>query len=135
MKEELLEIREYRGPGYKPLVDFGAWRTAVLNWSERDLPENVRTMQKHDETDEVFVLLAGTCVLLIGGGGGVPGAIEAEPLQPRKAYNVKKGVWHGHCLSRDAAVFIVENRDTAAANSPTVPLSEEQTRRVRELLR
>lgn len=134
MKTDLLEIREHRGEGYKPVVDFGAWRTAVLNWSPRDLPESIHTMQKHVETDEVFVLLSGSCVLLVADGGETPGTVEAETMLPLKAYNVKKGVWHGHSLSRDASVFIVENRDTGAANSPVVELSAAQRNRVRQLL-
>lgn len=135
MNTKLLEIAEYRGAGYKPVIDFGAWRVAVLNWSDNDLVENIHSMQKHDQTDEVFVLLAGTCVLLAADGAAAPGTVEAESMRPLKAYNVKKGVWHSHSLSRDASVLIVENRDTGAANSVTAALSEAQVRRVRDLLR
>jgi hypothetical protein len=135
MKPELLEIEEWRGEGYKPVVDFGTWRTAVCNWSDKDLPENVEAMQKHMETDEVFVLLAGSCVLLTADGTDAPGAIEAESMLPLKAYNVKKGTWHGHCMSRDASLLIVENRDTGAANSATAPLSRAQRGLVPDLVR
>jgi hypothetical protein len=34
MDEKMLEIREYGGPGYAPLVDYGAWRVAALNFAD-----------------------------------------------------------------------------------------------------
>ncbi len=31
--EKLLEEREYTGEGYSPVVDYGAWRVAILNYT------------------------------------------------------------------------------------------------------
>ena len=124
--EKLLEVREYREVGYRPLVDYGAWRVAVLNYIDELLPENLASMQRHDETDEVFVLLAGRCILFIGEGEQAVGRIYAEDMQPFKLYNVKKSCWHTHTLSAGCMALIVENRDTNDANSPTVALSPAQ---------
>jgi mannose-6-phosphate isomerase-like protein (cupin superfamily) len=84
-------------------------------------------MQRHDETDEVFVLLAGRCILFIGDGKEEAGEIAAVELEPGKVYNVKRGTWHTHTLTEDAKVLVVENRDTTVENSPFCPLSPEQT--------
>lgn len=65
--EHLLEIRRHDGPSYQPLVDFEAWRVAMLNFSEDLLPHNLTRMQRHNQTDEVFVL-AGRCILFVGDG-------------------------------------------------------------------
>jgi len=124
--ESLLEIREYTGPGYRPLVDFGAWRVAILRYHEDMLPHNIRAMQRHDETDEVFVLLEGHGVLYLGEGQDGITRILAQDMEPLKLYNVKRGVWHHHTLSRDAVVLIVEHRDTTNAYSAQVQLSETQ---------
>src|SRR5512136_1724442 len=118
--ETLLEVREYEEEGYRPLVRFGAWRVAVLNFIDDLLPARLTDMQRHDETDEVFVLLQGSCILFLGEGREGIEKIHAIDLQPRKVYNVKKGVWHTHTLSRDTTVLIVENQDTGAGNSPKV---------------
>ena len=131
----LLEVRDYAGPGYRPLVDYGAWRVALLNFIDELLPERLDTMQRHDETDEVFVLLSGRCLLFLGEGKEAVRQIEAEDMQPLKLYNVRRGAWHTHTLSRDACVLIVENRDTTDANSPRVPLGEAQRRQIVELTR
>jgi hypothetical protein len=31
MKSDLIEIKEYEEAGYKPVIDYGEWRVAVLN--------------------------------------------------------------------------------------------------------
>lgn len=133
MNDSLLEVREYSGPGYRPLVDYGAWRVALLRFADDMLPGNIAHLQRHDDTDEVFVLLQGRCILYIGEGNEGIHSLYAEEMVPLKVYNVKRGVWHNHTLSRDAVVLIVENRDTADHNSPLCPLDQAQRERLLEL--
>lgn len=131
--ESLIEIREHNEPDYKPLIDFQAWRVALINFTADYLPEKIDRMQKHIETDEVFVLLAGRCILFLGEGDESVMKVRAADMELHKLYNVKKGVWHSHTFSEDAKVLIVENRDTVLANSPFVGLSETQQKEVVEL--
>ena len=126
MPPALLDIHEYNGPGYRPLVDFDHWRVAVLNFSADLLPEHLTSMQRHNDTDEVFVLLQGRCILFTGEGRDAVTRIHAEDLQPHRVYNVRQGVWHTHTLSQDAKVLVVENQDTTWDNSPFTPLDEAQ---------
>jgi len=131
----LLEIQWYTGDGYRPLVDFANWRVAMLNYSPDLLPENLTRMQRHNETDEVFVLLAGRCILFVGEGRDTVSRIHAEDLRPGRVYNVKQAVWHTHTLSSDAMVLVVENRDTTYDNSPFTPLNPAQHRELIDLTR
>ena len=126
----LLEIRQYDGEGYRPLIDFGAWRVAILRYIDELLPERLTHMQRHDETDEVFVLLAGRCILYLGEGDDRVDAIRAIDMEPLKLYNVKRSAWHTHTLSEAATVLIVENCDTIPANSPLVPFDPAQRAQV-----
>ena len=125
----LLEILTHTDPAFRPLVDYGAWRVAVLNYIDHLQPQNLTDLQRHDETDEVFVLLQGRCILFLGDGDGdtEAGAIHAVDLAPLTVYNVKRGVWHNHTLSEDASVLVVENREPTNENSPFCPLAPEQT--------
>ncbi len=133
MKQPLLEVHEYAGDGYRPLVDYGAWRVAVLRFAEDMLPQNIAYFQRHEETDEVFVLLRGRCILYVGEGQERISSLQAEDMVPLRVYNVKRGVWHNHTLSRDAVVLIVENQDTDGHNSPLCPLEERERERLIEL--
>lgn len=120
----LLDVHEHEGTGYLPLVDYDTWRVALLNFSTDLLPENLTRMQRHNETDEVFVLLAGKCILFVGEGMDSVTQIYATDLRPGRVYNVRRAVWHTHTLSRDARVLVVENRETTYDNSPFTPLTE-----------
>lgn len=133
LPEALIEISEHNEADYKPLVDYQAWRVALMNYTPDLLPEKIKRMQKHTETDEVFVLLAGRCILFAGEGGESVTKVHALDMELYKLYNVKKGVWHSHTFSEDARVLIVENCDTTDENSPFVPLNESQCREVEEL--
>lgn len=62
---EGIEIIDFQPEGYKPLVDYESWRVAVLKFCDDLLIENVKTMQKHLYTDEVFVLVQGHCTLFL----------------------------------------------------------------------
>ena len=133
--ENLLEVREHLGVGYRPLVDYGEWRVAILNFADELRVENLTRMQRHNETDEVFVLLQGRCLLFVGDGRETVTEIHGVNLEPHKLYNVKKAVWHHHTLSEDAMVLVVENRDTTYDNSPFCTLTPDQQKKLRELHR
>jgi len=135
ISESLIEIREHNEPDYMPLIDYQNWRVALINYTADYLPEKITRMQKHTETDEVFVLLTGRCILFLGEGNESVTKIRAADMELYKLYNVKKSVWHSHTFSEDARVLIVENRDTVYENSPFVDLSESQRREVVELVK
>lgn len=106
-----LEVAEYGGPGYKPLVDFGGWRVAVANYMPNLELSRLDFLERHLETDEVFVLLQGKGGLLVGKER------MQFPLEPGKVCNVKKGVWHRVYMTSGAKILIVENTDTGPHNT------------------
>ena len=131
--EHLLEIHDCKGTGYQTLIDYDKWRIAIMRYCDELLPERIFAMQRHNETDEVFVLLEGRCILFIGEGKDAIESIIGIDLEPRKIYNIKRGVWHSHTLNNDASVLIVENRDTTAQNSPKKLLNDNQRRRISDI--
>jgi hypothetical protein len=133
LPESLIEIRQHDAPDYKPLIDYQSWRVALMNYTPDLVPEKIYRMQKHVETDEVFVLLAGRCILFLGEGDEHVTEVHAVDMEPYKLYNIKRGAWHSHTFSTDAKVLIVENRDTVDTNSPFVGLSQHQQVKVVKL--
>ena len=133
MQEKLLEITTFDGVGYKPLFDFDCWRVAFLRFIDELLPENITRAEKHLETDEVFVLLAGKAVLIIGSGDDE--IIEMTPyvMEPYQLYNVKQSTWHNVVLSQDATILLVENNNTNSGNSAYCELSDEQRRFIHQV--
>lgn len=133
----LCYVTRFDGEGYAPVVDFQAWRVAILNYHPELLPEAIETVHCHDETDEVFTVIEGRCLLILGEpvepDGTALGALHAVELATGTVYTVRRGVWHSHTLDRAGKVLIVENRDTGTANSRELCLTGEQRGTVRQL--
>jgi len=127
MNENLLEMHEYLGEGYKPLIDFNCWRVAVLRYLDELQPDRISYFERHNETDEVFVLLQGQAVLFMGEGDETVETVSPVVMRNGVFYNVKRGAWHTAALSRDASILLVENRDTARENSSYFDLLPEQS--------
>ena len=135
MDDTLLEIRSYAGNGYKPLVNFGEWRVAILRYLDDIQPDRIDSMERHTETDEVFVLLHGRGVLIVGGNGAQVDGVYPHAMESGKIYNVKKDAWHTILLNREASVLIVENGDTGMQNSEFASLSEERRWEIMKIAR
>lgn len=107
---EGLSVRSWDGPGYKPVVRFGAWCFAELNHAEKFAAENLSYRERHLKTDETFVLVEGEATLLVGK--------ELTPVRMErgKFYNVKAGTWHQINTVPGTRVLIVENDDVDAAS-------------------
>lgn len=131
----LYEIAEFNEVGYAPIIDYQSWRVAMLNYIDELEPDQINNFQCHLETDEVFVLLNGRCLLFLAevNEQNQITAIHPVDMQPHRAYNIKRGVYHTHTLTQDAKVLIVENRDTSDANSPKIMIDQTINQQLTEL--
>jgi mannose-6-phosphate isomerase-like protein (cupin superfamily) len=105
---DTLETHNFTNPGYKPLVFYDGWQVALLNWEPLFDLDNAGEIERHNQTDEVFVLWRGRALIFTSDGE----RLHAVEMQPGVVYNVPAGAWHNLLASRDASWIIVENRDT-----------------------
>lgn len=106
--------------GYEIVHRFNNWRVAYLSYAERF--DNITYLEKHLKTDEIFVLLKGSAMLLVGKKA------EHIEMEKGKMYNVKKGVWHNIKVSKDAVLLIVENNDTCKDNTEYTSINPKDNR-------
>ena len=106
-----MDIKDFCGEGYAPVVAYNGWRVAIANYCQRLREENIIRVERHLKTDEVFLLLSGEAVLHIGK------ELKRYPLELGKIYNVKRGEWHCITMKPGAKVAIVENDDTSSENT------------------
>lgn len=111
---EGLEVQTYDGDFFRPLVVFDAWRIAALNHGPHF--ECLRRLERHLQTDESFVLLAGEATLHIGEDA------KAVPMSIGAVYNVRKGTWHTIVTRPGARCLVVENADTSRDNTEYLDL-------------
>lgn len=102
-----METIRHNNEGWKVLKEYEGWKIGCLRYSERF--SGLGEMERHLETDEVFVLLEGDAVL----------CVENETMNMEKGtlYNVPKGEWHHIVVSKDASVLVVENSNTSKKNT------------------
>lgn len=130
----MIEIKEMNKEGYNRVINFGDWTVANLSHNlDTDL-ERITYFQKHNLTDEVFILLEGqACLVLLEGDKFDPKALKFYSMEKNFCYNIKKNVYHQHILSKDANVCIIENRDTCDDNSPVYYLNEDELAMFRKI--
>ena len=112
-----LDILEHCGIEYRRIVNNAKWTLASLNWAPRFDESNVCELERHNLTDETFVLLHGKATLLVGEKAD---RVEMEPL---KYYNVRAGIWHHIIVSEDARVLVAENANTSKDNTEYLSLA------------
>jgi ureidoglycolate hydrolase len=125
MDERMLEVKTYDGEGYCPLIDFDTWRVAILRWEAPIQPEKFTSMERHTQTDEVFVLLIGQATLVLGGNSSRVDSIHPQKMEMGYLYNVKRNAWHTVMLSQDASILIVEEKNTGPENTEYCELAED----------
>jgi len=122
IKDTGVELYEWNEPGYKPLVFHQDWMVALLNWEPACLLENAHEIERHNLTDEVFLLLHGQAILYVNAGAG----LRSIAMKPGALYNVRAGVWHNLLATRDARWVIVEARGTDLHDTEIRKLNEEE---------
>ena len=60
-----LEVLSWADTGYRPLVFSDGWQVALLNWEPIFDLANVGEIERHNHTDEVFVLVRGRAALFV----------------------------------------------------------------------
>jgi hypothetical protein len=89
-------------------------------------------VERHNKTEEVFILTVGKADLIIieeKDGRQIPHVIH---MGLNVAYNVKQSVWHHVVLSADAHIFLFEKADTSRENSDYMTLDSDTQDKIRE---
>jgi mannose-6-phosphate isomerase-like protein (cupin superfamily) len=117
-----VQVLNWDGQGFCPLVEYGSWTVALMNWEQRFDPSGVGDLERHTETDEVFVLTRGKSVLFIA----TDDRIYAYDMEPGMIYNVTEGTWHSVIGTKETTWLIVESTNTTSKNTDHRPLTDDE---------
>lgn len=126
-----LFIYEVERQGYAPLHRFRSWKVAGICYAERFDCRNLSRVERHLETDELFVLLKGRAALIVGGSAEHPANLRAVAMRREQVYAVPQGTWHHILCGAQAKVLIAEEAETGPGNSAYHPLSDGEIQRLR----
>jgi len=113
LPQHRVDIFDWDGPGYRHFVDHRGWRVALMNYEERFDLHHQEQVERHNGSDEVFVLTRGQGVLFTLTDAG----LQVFDMQPGAIYNVTAGTWHSCIGLPDTSWLIVECDDVGAANT------------------
>jgi mannose-6-phosphate isomerase-like protein (cupin superfamily) len=123
-----IDVHRWQGEGYRPFVSYRDWLVALMNWEPRFDPANVGQVERHNQTDEIFVLTHGRGVLFVATDENV----QAIDMQPGVIYNVTCGTWHSVIGTRASSWLIVESNDTSAENTDHRSLTESELQNLKK---
>ncbi|MBN8854264.1 MAG: hypothetical protein BGO55_07700 [Sphingobacteriales bacterium 50-39] len=131
----MIETYEHKGEGYEPFLIRDGWQVAQLNYMEAQDLEGIVKVDKHLQTDEAFILLTGTAVLI---AATVDQSdlldFTCEKMQHGITYNIPVNTWHNIAMDRDASVIIMERNGTHLGDYVYRPLTQEEQARLKRAL-
>ncbi|MCC6454327.1 MAG: hypothetical protein IT328_05245 [Caldilineaceae bacterium] len=133
--QQLVEIGEYFGVGFQPVLIFDGWRVAMKRAGVGTSAAKFHAVDRHNETNEVFVLTAGQADMLLMEGGDVPTEFHLFPMELNVAYSVQQSAWHHVFMSDDAHIIVFERANTARENSNSYELDADTIAAIRSRVR
>ncbi len=128
---KLYDTYDFDGIGYQKLFNFKDWRIAELKFIEDIDAKPLDFLECHLETDEVFVLLEGSCKMWFFDENKPDQGFKTLKLKKHEVFRIPQGIYHGHRLSKDAKILIIEEENTCNDNSHRIYLNEKQLSAVR----
>jgi ureidoglycolate hydrolase len=131
-----MEILKYafEGEGLTRVFENEKWMVGIKNWKPMNDIANINNLERHNQTDELFILLNGQCTLLFANETADGLDIQAVEMEPLKVYNIPRTLWHNTVTQKDTKLALIEDSSTGSANSDNLDLTAEQIARVHELL-
>lgn len=134
MTPAIIETYVHTGEGFHPFFIRKGWQVAQLNYIAPQGMRSITKMEVHRRTDEVFILLEGTAILIAGERGEEGFVFHCLRMEPGSTYNIPMGTWHNIAMDERARVMIVEVNDTHLTDVTYLELGpEEKTRLYKEI--
>jgi mannose-6-phosphate isomerase-like protein (cupin superfamily) len=122
----LIETYYTSEQGYHPFLITKDWQVAQLNFMPEQSFFNIVKLDKHEQTDEVFVLTKGVAVLISATISGEQISFNCVKMQPGVIYNIPANTWHNIAMDKSAQVIIAEKSNTHLGDFIYHPLSSIQ---------
>lgn len=122
----MIETYKIEGEGYHPFLIREGWQVAQLNYQEEQHIDNIKKLDVHLKTDEVFVLTKGASVLIAAKIENDVPIFNVELMEQHKVYNIPQNMWHNIAMQKESEVIIIEKANTHVSDFEFFPLSEDK---------
>ena len=124
----------FDGEGMQRVFENEKWTVGIKNWKPANDITGINNLERHNKTDELFVLVAGSCTLIYANEveGGLD--IKAVKMEPNKVYNIPATLWHNTVTCKDTKMILIEDSNTSMDNSDILDLNEDQIAAIKALV-
>ncbi len=118
----MIQESGYEGEGLKLLYDQGDWVIGIKNYKVANDISTLSALERHNLTDESFVLLEGDCSLV----AKIEDTIEVKKMKKNQLYTIDKGIWHTTIMVKGTKMVLIEKSNTSMENSELYQLTTQE---------
>lgn len=126
---------EFNAEGMNRVYENKKWMVGIKNWKPANDITGIDCLERHNLTDELFILLEGECHLLFANETENGLDIQSIKMERSKVYNIPAALWHNTVTCKDTKMILVEDSSTSMDNSDLKTLSEIDLVKVKELVK
>ena len=124
---------EFNGEGMHRVFENEKWTVGIKNWKPANDVTGIDCLERHNKTDELFVLVEGHCTLIFANEENGELKFNAVKMEKDRVYNIPATLWHNTITQKDTKMILIEDSNTSMDNSDILNLTEEQIKVVRGL--
>ena len=125
----------YDGEGMKRQYENSEWTVGIKNWKPASDISGIDMLERHNLTDELFVLIEGSCDLVFANEENGTLVLDKQTMEMGKIYNIPATLWHNAVMKKGTKMVLIENSSTSMDNSDIYHLSEEQISAIRSIVK
>ncbi|WP_085832724.1 cupin [Clostridium merdae] len=126
---------EMNGEGMQRVYENEKWTIGIKNWKPANDITGTTCLERHNKTDELFVLLSGRCTLISAEEVDGELKMEALEMEPFKVYNIPQSLWHNTVTQKDTKMVLIEDVSTGMENSDIIDLTPAQIETLKSLVK
>ena len=132
-----MKIAEYEfgGEGMQRVFENEKWTVGIKNWKPANDITGIDCLERHNLTDELFVLVAGSCTLVYANEPDNGLEFGSVAMEPNKVYNIPATLWHNTITCKDTKMILIEDSSTSMDNSDIYNLDAKELETVKSLVK
>ncbi|MDK2965301.1 MULTISPECIES: cupin [Lacrimispora] len=125
---------EFAGEGMQRVYENKKWTVGIKNWKPANDITGIDCLERHNKTDELFVLTEGGCTLVYANETENGLNFSAVKMVPGKVFNIPASLWHNTITGKDTKMILIEDSNTSMENSDILKLDKDQIENIRSLV-
>lgn len=125
---------EFAGEGMQRVYENEKWTVGIKNWKPANDITGIDCLERHNKTDELFVLTEGTCTLVYANETESGLEFNSVKMVPGKVFNIPAALWHNTITQKDTKLILIEDSNTSMENSDILKLDKDQIDNIRSLI-